>query len=145
MRDRRSILDRMPENGVYSLSGNTLFQNLLGGTMQVCSDAPLTGYFRNGYCATCPDDHGMHTVCAQLTQEFLDFTRSRGNDLSTPHPPHFPGLKEGDKWCLCASRWFEAFEAGKAPNIFASATNSAHLRQTQISALLSRAIDLAKE
>jgi uncharacterized protein (DUF2237 family) len=78
-----------------------------------------------------------------MTQEFLDFTRSKGNDLSTPHPPVFPGLRPGDKWCLCASRWLEAFQVGKAPNIFARATNSANLQQVQINALLSKAIDLA--
>ena len=129
----------------------------------MCSDAPLTGYFRNGnidayaettyahglavsifagFCATCPDDYGVHTVCAQITQEFLEFTRSRGNDLSTAHPPSFPGLKQGDKWCLCVSRWFEAFNAGKAPGILARATNVASLQQEQISALLSKAIDM---
>ena len=87
----------------------------------------------------------MHTVCAQVTQEFLDFTRSRGNDLSTAHPPSFPGLKDGDKWCLCVSRWFEAYKAGKAPNIIARATNNAHLRQEQIDALLSKAIDVLSQ
>jgi uncharacterized protein (DUF2237 family) len=79
-----------------------------------------------------------------MTQEFLDFTRSKGNDLSTPFPPAFPGLKAGDKWCLCASRWFEAFQVGKAPNIFARATNSASLQQDQINNLLSKAIDMTQ-
>lgn len=96
----------------------------------------------SGYCATCPDDYGLHTVCAQMTQEFLDFTRSKGNDLSTAHPPSFPGLKLGDKWCLCASRWFEAFQAGKAPNILARATNVVGLQNDQISTLLSKAVDM---
>jgi uncharacterized protein (DUF2237 family) len=103
----------------------------------------LDSFLLKGYCATCPDDYGLHTVCAQMTQDFLDFTRSKGNDLSTPHPPGFPGLQEGDKWCLCASRWFEAFQVGKAPNIFARATNVANLQQEQISNLLSKAIDMA--
>lgn len=97
--------------------------------------------FLSGFCATCPDDFGLHTVCAQVTQDFLDYTRIRGNDLSTPHPPMFPGLKSGDKWCLCVSRWFEAFQAGKAPNVLARATNAAHLNRDQINALLSKATD----
>ena len=79
-----------------------------------------------------------------MSQEFLDFTRSQGNDLTTPFPPAFPGLKVGDKWCLCASRWFEAFQVGKAPNIFARATNIATLQQDQINNLLSKAIDMAQ-
>jgi uncharacterized protein len=98
-----------------------------------------------GYCATCPDDYGLHTVCAQITQEFLDFTRSRGNDLSTAHPPSFPGLKDGDKWCLCLSRWFEAYRVGKAPNICARATNSIGLHQDQMNILLSKAVDIVHD
>ena len=132
----------MNGNGASPLNGRQTFHNLLGTSMEICSNAPLTGYFRNGYCATCPDDYGLHTVCAQMTDEFLDFTRSRGNDLSTAHPPSFPGLRTGDKWCLCASRWFEAFQMGKAPNIFAQATNSLNLNQEQINSLLSKAIDM---
>ncbi|CAF3953698.1 unnamed protein product [Adineta steineri] len=133
----------MTINGGFALNGNQSFQNLAGTSLEMCSNAPLTGYFRNGYCATCPDDYGLHTVCAQMTQEFLDFSLSKGNNLITPHPPTFPGLKEGDKWCLCASRWFEAFQVGKAPNIFARATNLANLQQEQITNLLSKAIDMA--
>ncbi|CAM4860472.1 unnamed protein product [Rotaria socialis] len=132
----------MTINGGFALNGNQSFQNLTGTALEMCSNAPLTGYFRNGYCATCPDDHGLHTVCAQMTNEFLDFTRSHGNDLTTPHPPYFPGLQVGDKWCLCAARWFDAFQVGKAPNIFARATNSANLQQEQINNLLSKAIDM---
>lgn len=98
-----------------------------------------------GYCATCPDDYGVHTVCAQITQDFLEFTRSRGNDLSTAHPPSFPGLKEGDRWCLCLSRWLEAYRVGKAPSIHARATNMANLQQEQISTLLSRAMDMVQD
>jgi uncharacterized protein (DUF2237 family) len=150
----------MTSNGGYALHGSQPSQNLAGSALEMCSNEPLTGYFRNGrrspadprerttlpflsgYCATCPDDYGLHTVCAQMTQDFLEFTRSKGNDLSTAHPPSFPGLKAGDKWCLCASRWFEAFQAGKAPNVFARATNAANLQQEQISALLSKAVDM---
>jgi len=128
-------------NGV-PLSSTVNFQNLLGTSLEICSTSPLTGYFRNGYCASCPDDYGVHTVCAQVTQDFLDFTRAKGNDLSTANPPSFPGLKVGDKWCLCVSRWFQAYRAGKAPAICAKATNPMYLQQEQINVLLSKAIDL---
>lgn len=111
--------------------------------MRIRDIKQAANFYFAGYCATCPDDYGLHTVCAQMTQEFLDFSQAQGNDLTTPYPPSFPGLQPGDKWCLCASRWFEAFQLGKAPNIFAKATNMATLQQQQISTLLSKAIDLA--
>ncbi|CAM9621841.1 unnamed protein product, partial [Heterosigma akashiwo] len=80
--------------------------NLLGGALRPCSTAPMTGFYRNGYCACGPGDYGVHSVCASLTEEFLAYTKGRGNDLSTPRPEFgFPGLKPGDRWCLCASRW----------------------------------------
>ena len=87
--------------------------NVLGQELLPCSNAPLTGFFRNGCCETGPDDLGLHTVCAVMTAEFLAFSRRAGNDLSTPRPDlHFPGLKPGDRWCLCAPRWKEALDAG---------------------------------
>jgi uncharacterized protein (DUF2237 family) len=91
-------------------------RNVLGGELEPCSTQPMTGFFRNGCCETGPHDTGMHTVCAVMTAEFLAFSRAAGNDLSTPRPDlGFPGLKPGDRWCLCAPRWAEALEAGMAP------------------------------
>ena len=88
----------------------------------------MTGWFRDGYCRTDNNDLGRHVVCAQITDEFLNFSKSRGNDLSTPRPPSFPGLVEGDKWCLCAMRWYEAWEAGVAPLVDLEATSVAALQ-----------------
>lgn len=103
-------------------------RNVLGGELATCSKKPLTGFLRTGCCETGPDDLGVHTVCAQVTAEFLDFSRRAGNDLSTPMPEYgFPGLKPGDKWCLCAARWQEAFEAGCAPRVDLAATHEATL------------------
>jgi uncharacterized protein len=93
-------------------------KNVLGSELQCCCTSPRTGFYRDGFCQTGPMDYGSHTVCAQVTAEFLEFSRSRGNDLITPIPSYdFPGLKPGDKWCLCVSRWREALEAGVAPPI----------------------------
>jgi uncharacterized protein (DUF2237 family) len=102
-------------------------KNLLGRKLKLCSDNPLTGWKRDGYCSTDKNDHGTHIVCARVTNEFLKFTKSRGNDLITS-TPYFSGLKEGDKWCLCVSRWIEAYLAGVAPYIDAEATNIATFR-----------------
>jgi len=103
-------------------------RNVLGGELATCSKKPLTGFLRTGCCETGPDDLGVHTVCAQVTAEFLEFSRRAGNDLSTPMPEYdFPGLKPGDKWCLCAARWQEAFEAGCAPRVDLAATHEATL------------------
>src|ERR1700685_3408290 len=99
-------------------------RNVLGGPLAVCSTNPTTGFFRTGCCETPRGDSGSHTVCARLTAEFLDFSKDRGNDLSTPVPDFgFPGLKPGDRWCLCAARWQEALEAGVAPPVILAATN----------------------
>jgi uncharacterized protein (DUF2237 family) len=99
-------------------------RNVLGGPLVPCSMDPLTGFFRNGCCETGPEDVGMHTVCAVMTAEFLAFSRSVGNDLSTPRPEFgFPGLKPGDRWCLCAPRWKEALDAGVAPRVVLAATH----------------------
>jgi uncharacterized protein len=92
--------------------------NVLGGPLECCCLRPLTGFYRDGFCRTGSDDLGLHTVCAVMTDTFLEFSRQRGNDLSTPRPEYdFPGLKPGDRWCLCVERWAEALEAGCAPAV----------------------------
>lgn len=99
-------------------------KNVLGGELKVCCTDPMTGFYRDGYCQTGVEDTGRHMVCAEMTDEFLEFSYSVGNDLSTPHPEFgFPGLKAGDKWCLCVLRWREAFDAGVAPKIILEATH----------------------
>jgi uncharacterized protein (DUF2237 family) len=116
--------------------GNESARNVLGLPLQPCSFDPSTGFFRDGHCHTCAQDHGSHTVCAVMTAEFLAFSKSRGNDLSTPMPQfEFPGLKAGDHWCLCAGRWLEAYEAGKAPKVNLEATNEAALAIVPLQAL----------
>ncbi|QFT63926.1 hypothetical protein SAMN05421853_10526 [Roseivivax halotolerans] len=98
--------------------------NVLGEDLQPCSNDPLTGFFRDGSCNTCAEDRGSHTVCAVMTDEFLAFSKYVGNDLSTPRPEfHFPGLKPGDKWCLCASRFLQAHQEGCAPKVSLAATH----------------------
>jgi uncharacterized protein len=103
-------------------------KNVLGTSLVPCSMTPLTGYYRNGCCDTGPGDFGVHTVCVQVTAQFLAFSRDRGNDLITPVPEYrFPGLKPGDRWCLCASRWKEAYDAGMAPPVILESTHMATL------------------
>lgn len=98
--------------------------NVLGTPLQACSHSPKTGYFRDGCCHTDPGDRGMHVVCAVMTERFLEFSRQRGNDLVTPRPEFdFPGLRPGDRWCLCAHRWVEAWEHGVAPDVVLEATH----------------------
>ncbi len=98
--------------------------NVLGGELQSCCAQPLTGFYRDGQCRTGPEDTGTHVVCAIMTEEFLSFTRSKGNDLSTPIPYYnFPGLKSGDRWCLCVSRWRQAYLEGLAPPVVLEATH----------------------
>ena len=98
--------------------------NILGTPLQTCSVRPRTGWFRDGCCRSDPEDRGMHTVCVEVTEEFLGFSYTRGNDLITPQPEFdFPGLRPGDRWCLCAARWREAYEAGAAPNVILEATH----------------------
>src|SRR4030095_7420830 len=99
-------------------------KNVLGGMLDLCSAAPRTGFFRDGCCNTGPDDHGLHVVCAQMTREFLEFARTQGNDLISPAPEYgFPGLKPGDRWCVCAGTWRQAYEAGvAAPVVVAGRT-----------------------
>lgn len=111
-------------------------QNVLGSELQPCSYDPLTGWFRDGCCNTDSGDFGVHTVCAVMTEEFLDFSKSAGNDLSTPQPAvGFDGLKPGDQWCLCASRWTEALEAGTAPPVVLEATHARTLEWASLSDL----------
>ena len=114
--------------------------NVLGTPLQACSYDPLTGYFRDGCCNTREDDTGSHVVCARVTQAFLDFSRARGNDLVTPAPAwRFPGLKAGDRWCLCALRWKEAWEAGVAPPVVLEATHQRALDFVPLQALQAHA------
>lgn len=118
-------------------------RNVLGGPLGVCSEKPLTGFFRDGCCNTSDEDVGSHTVCVVLTNEFLQFSMARGNDLTTARPEFgFPGLKPGDRWCLCAARWREALHAGKAPRVVLNATNEAVLSIVSLAELKPYAIDL---
>ena len=104
--------------------------NVLGGKLRICGTDPVTGYYRDGVCNTCKEDFGSHTVCVEVTKEFLDYSKSQGNDLSTPMPMYgFPGLYPGDSWCLCASRWLEAEKSGMAPKVHLQST---HLRALEI-------------
>ena len=110
--------------------------NVLGGPLKDCSQEPRTGFFRTGRCDTCAEDFGSHTVCVEVTAEFLAFSRDRGNDLSTPVPEAaFPGLKPGDRWCLCANRWLEAYDAGVAPPVMLQSTHQAALALVPLEAL----------
>lgn len=115
-------------------------QNVLGGPLQPCGLDPMTGFYRDGCCETGPTDLGTHVVCAVMTADFLAFTRSRGNDLSTPRPEYrFPGLRPGDRWCLCVSRWREAYDAGVAPPVVLEATNARALDVVTLDALRAHA------
>jgi uncharacterized protein (DUF2237 family) len=117
--------------------------NVLGTPLQVCCRSPMTGFYRNGYCETDALDIGVHTVCAQVTREFLEFTKQRGNDLTTPAPQYqFPGLKPGDRWCLCASRWEEARRAGVAPPVILTATHQKTLELIPLAVLQEYSLSL---
>jgi uncharacterized protein (DUF2237 family) len=120
-------------------------KNVLGGPLQSCSTDPMTGFFRTGCCDTGPDDDGVHVVCAVMSAEFLAFSRSAGNDLSTPFPQFgFPGLRPGDRWCLCASRWQEALEAGMAPQVVLEATHMGALEWVDLDDLKRHAVRFGK-
>jgi uncharacterized protein len=114
-------------------------RNVLGGELESCSIDPLTGFYRTGCCETGGDDTGVHTVCAEVTQEFLRFSSERGNDLSTPRPG-FPGLRPGDRWCLCAGRWAEALLAGVAPPVVLEATHARTLDWVDLADLRRHAV-----
>ena len=117
--------------------------NVLGGPLLTCSDDPVTGFFRDGCCNTSEDDFGSHTICVVLTADFLQFSKARGNDLSTPRPEfNFPGLQPGQRWCLCAARWLEAHQSGKAPRVSLNSTNQAALEIVPLELLKLYAVDL---
>ena len=119
-------------------------KNVLGEPLEFCSIKPMTGFTRNGSCETGPEDAGNHTVCVQVTREFLEFSRNAGNDLSTPLPEYgFPGLCPGDRWCLCAPRWQEALDAGAAPRVVLRATHERALEDVALKDLKTRALDLS--
>jgi uncharacterized protein (DUF2237 family) len=117
--------------------------NVLGEPLEECGTDPVTGFYRDGCCTSGPEDLGSHTVCAVMTAEFLLFSKARGNDLSTPRPEFgFAGLKPGDRWCLCAARWLEAFKAGRAPLVVLTATHERALEICDLAALKRHAIDM---
>jgi uncharacterized protein len=119
-------------------------RNVLGEPLELCSLKPTTGFYRDGCCNTGPEDVGSHTVCVVMTAEFLAFSKLRGNDLSTPVPEFgFPGLKPGDRWCLCAPRWQEALEANQAPRVVLRATHEGALTYCKLTNLKRLAVDLA--
>lgn len=117
-------------------------KNVLGTELTTCSKSPMTGFFRDGCCNTGADDVGVHTVCARVTAEFLAYSASVGNDLSTPQPAYgFSGLVPGDCWCLCAPRWKEAYDAGMAPDVVLEATHAATLEWASLSELRAHAVE----
>jgi uncharacterized protein (DUF2237 family) len=134
LRDDRSEGERRPGAA----------RNVLGEPLELCSIKPITGFYRDGCCNTGQEDFGSHTVCAVMTAAFLEFSKAQGNDLSTPVPElGFPGLKDGDRWCLCAPRWQEAFEASRAPRVVLCATHEGALAYCALADLKRFAIDLA--
>jgi hypothetical protein len=133
----------MPRDGDRGRGGGQA-RNVLGAPLENCSIKPMTGFFRNGCCDTSPQDFGSHTVCIVATSEFLEFSKSCGNDLSAPIPAYqFPGVKPGDRWCLCAPRWQEALEAGHAPCVVLRATHEGALQHCSLADLKRFAIDLS--
>lgn len=123
----------------------TTAKNVLGTELQTCSLDPKTGFYRDGCCNTGAGDAGVHTLCAVMTEEFLAFSKARGNDLTTPNPMFdFPGLKAGDRWCLCAPRWQEAFEAGMAPQVVLEATHMFTLEFANLADLKAHAADVER-
>ncbi|TNJ39967.1 DUF2237 family protein [Phaeobacter sp. B1627] len=117
--------------------------NVLGGPLLACSTSPVTGFFRDGHCNTCAEDHGSHTVCAVMTAEFLAYSKYVGNDLSTPRPAfHFAGLKPGDRWCLCAARFLQAADEGCGPAVHLEATHRKTLEIVPLPVLQAHAVDI---
>ena len=132
------------DDGTDRGGGRRTSRNVLGEPLAICSIKPMTGFYRDGCCDTGREDVDSHTVCAVMTSEFLGFSKSRGNDLSTPVPEFgFPGLKPGDRWCLCAPRWQEAFEAKQAPRVVLRATHKGALACCSLADLKRFAVDLA--
>ena len=116
--------------------------NVLGGALELCSSNPVTGFFRDGHCNTCVADVGSHTVCAVMTEEFLAYSKYVGNDLSSPRPEfHFPGLKPGDKWCVCAGRFLQAHDEGCAPQVYLQATHTRALEMVPLETLRQYAVE----
>lgn len=121
-------------------------KSVLNKPLRSCCRDPMTGFYRTGKCDTGPGDDGLHVVCARVTAEFLKFSRSRGNDLSTPYPEAgFPGLKPGDRWCLCVARWKEALEAGVAPPVVLAGTHMSTLEFVSLDELMAHAVDRPNE
>ncbi len=121
-------------------------KNVLGEPLESCSKHPMTGFYRDGCCNTGKEDTGLHLVCTIMTDEFLEFSQDRGNDLSTPIPQYgFPGLVQGDRWCLCVLRWKEAFQAGVAPQVVLAATHMSTLEFVDLSDLTNHAVDVEKD
>ena len=121
-------------------------KNVLGGILQPCSTDPMTGFFRNGCCQVTEEDLGNHGVCTIMSAEFLEFSRRRGNDLSTPRPEiGFPGLQPGDRWCLCSARWQEALEAGMAPRVLLEACSAAALEVVRLEDLQRYAVVVKRD
>ncbi len=119
-----------------------MITNVLGTELKCCCKKPMTGFYRDGFCRTGPEDRGMHTVCIMLTREFLEFSQATGNDLSTPIPAYgFPGLKPGDKWCLCVTRWKHAFDSGVAAPVYLESTHSSALEWVDLEDLKEHAVD----
>ena len=117
--------------------------NVLGGPLQPCSTDPLTGFYRDGFCASGPDDLGRHTVCTVVSAEFLGLQRELGNDLTTPRPEYdFPGLRPGDRWCVVAARWLQPYQAGMAAGVVLAATNARALEVVPLEALRQHAVDV---
>ena len=134
----------MPRGDGRPGGGRRPSRNVLGGPLETCSIKPMTGFFRNGCCDTGAEDRGSHTVCVVMTAEFLAFSKGQGNDLSTPMPEYgFPGLKPDDRWCLCAPRWQEALEAGRAPRVALRATHEGALDYCSLADLKRYAVDLS--
>lgn len=130
----------MPDGSIHRREERPVARNVIGGVLLPCSMQPVTGFFRDGCCNTDAADLGLHTVCAEMTADFLAFSREAGNDLSTPRPEFgFAGLKPGDRWCLCAPRWEEARLAGHAPKVVLAATHEATLLVTRIEDLRAHA------
>ena len=118
-------------------------RNVLGGPLQPCSSDPLTGFYRDGHCTSGPEDVGRHTVCAVVSAEFLELQRDLGNDLTTPRPEFgFPGLSPGDRWCVVAVRWLQAYQAGAAAGVVLASTNARTLEVVPLEALREHAVDV---
>ena len=141
MKDGQFHLMQLQIN-LYSMSKKQ--KNVLGGDLELCSSNPLTGWYRDGCCNTDENDNGLHTVCAKVNNEFLEWCKSSGNDLVTPHPEFgFPGLKDGDNWCVCATWFVRAVEAGKECKIYLKKTNEKTLKIIPLEILKKHAIDLS--